>query len=103
MKRTMVLFVSSLMLIYGCNSAKKPIDSNFETAINQYLSTNGKTCIPVLQSFPVDIPVARLRDSSGTAAEMAVLESVGLLHSSDATAVVHGMLDALRGRLHRSR
>jgi hypothetical protein len=28
---------------------------------------------------------------------MAALESAGLLHSSDTTAVVHGMLDALRG------
>lgn len=97
MKRSTVLFVSSLLLVSGCNSAKRPSDSNFKIAINQYLATNGKTCVPVLHPFPIDIPVARLHDSSGTAAEMAALESAGLLHSSDMTAVVHGMLDALRG------
>ena len=80
-----------------CNSAKNANESNFKAAINQYLSTNGKTCVPVLHPFPIDIPVARLHDSSGTAAEMAALESAGLLHSSNTTAVVHGMLDALRG------
>lgn len=97
MKRSIVLFVSSLLLVSGCNSAKKPGDSTFKAAINQYLYTNGKTCIPALHPFPIDIPVARLHDSSGTAAEMAALESAGLLHSNDTTAVVHGMLDALRG------
>lgn len=97
MKRLMVLFVSNLLLVSGCTNAKKPSDSNLKTAINQYLSTNGKTCIPVLQPFPVNIPVARLHDSSGTA-----VESAGLLHSSDTTAVVRGMLDALRGPTHRS-
>ncbi len=97
MKRSMVLFVSSLLFVSGCNSAKKPSDSNFKAAISRYLATNGKTCIPVLQPFPVDIPIARINDSSGTAAEMAALESAGLLHSSDTTAVVHGLLNALRG------
>ncbi len=97
MKRLIVLFVSGLLFVCGCNSAKKPGDSNFKTAINQHLVTNGKTCIPVLHPFPTDIPVARLHDSSGTLAEMTALESAGLLHSSDTTAVVHGLLDALRG------
>lgn len=97
MKPLMVFFVSFLLFICGCNSAKKPSDSNFKTAINQYLATNGKTCISVVHPFPIDVPVARLHDTSGIPAEMATLESAGLLHSSDTTAVVHGMLDALRG------
>jgi hypothetical protein len=97
MKRTAMFFVSCLVFVCGCNSVKKPGDSNFKAAINQYLSTNGKTCIPVMQSFPIDIPVARLHDTFGTPAEMAALESAGLLRSSDTTAVVHRMLDALRG------
>lgn len=97
MKRSMAFFVSCLFLVFGCNNAKKSNDSNFKVAIDRYLTTNGKTCIPVPQSFPIDIPMARLRDSSGTPTEMAALESVGLLQSSNTTAVVHGMLDALRG------
>lgn len=97
MKRSMVFCVSSLLFVCGCNSAKKPSDSNFKAAIDQYLATNGKTCIPALRSFPIDVPVARLHDTSGIPAEMAALESAGLLRSSDTTAVVHGMLDALRG------
>jgi len=59
MKRPVVFFVSCLSFVCGCNSAKKPSDSNFKAAINQYLSTNGKMCIPVMQPFPIDIPVAK--------------------------------------------
>ena len=97
MKRSIDFFILGFVLVSGCGGPKKPSESNFRAAINRYLSKNGKACIPVVQSFPADIPVARLNESSGTPLEMAALEKAGLLRSSNTMAVADGMLDALRG------
>ncbi len=45
----------------------------------------------------MDISDAEQRLHSDAASQMAVLEQAGLVHSSNTTAVIHGMLDALRG------
>jgi hypothetical protein len=51
---------------------------------------------------PVDITESEQSLQSDTPCQMAVLEQAGLVRSSNKTAVARGMMDALRGPLHRS-
>ena len=94
------LFISSLVvffLLVACNDIKKPNDANFTKAINQYLAKHGHDCVFIGQTFPIDVPESEQRDQYGIAPEMVALEQAGLVHASNTTAVVHGMLDALQG------
>jgi hypothetical protein len=95
--RLSVGLVACLLALTACNSAKKPSDSNFRKAINQYLEKHGEACTMIGRQFPVDVTESEQRLQSDTATQMAVLEQAGLVHSSNTTAVVHGMLDALHG------
>ena len=97
MRQSIAYFVSGLLLLSGCKNPQKSNEANFKAAINEYLIKHGKTCIPISRPFPFDIPIANLNETAGPVTEMAALERVGLLHSTNTTAVVHGMLDALRG------
>jgi hypothetical protein len=97
MRRRLVLTLAGLSLLSACNDSKKPSNANFATAIHQYLMKHGQTCTSFGRTFPVDIPRADRNNTSTIGAELAALEAAGLLHSSDTTAVVHGMLDPLRG------
>jgi len=97
MRRFSILFIAASVLLSACNDAKKPSDSNFRTAINHYLVKHGEACTMIGRQFPVDITESEQRLQSDTAMEMAVLEQAGLVRSSNTTAIVHGMLDALQG------
>ena len=97
MRRFSLLFIAALVLLSACNDAKKPSDSNFRKAIDHYLSQHGDACTMIGRQFPVDITESEQRLQSDTATQMVVLEQAGLVHSSNTTAVVHGMLAPLHG------
>ena len=97
MRRFLLVFVLASLLLTSCNDAKKPSDANLTAAIDQYLSRHGEACSSINRQFPVDVPRAQPKDQYGSGSKLAALEQAGLLHASDATAVVHGMLDALNG------
>jgi hypothetical protein len=94
MRRHLLIPFAGLLFLAACNSARKPSDANFATAINQYLATHGRTCALIGNQFPADVPKAH---ASMLAPRLAALEQAGLVHGTDTTAVVHGMLDVLRG------
>jgi hypothetical protein len=87
----------TVTLLVSCNDARKPSRANFTAAINQYLSKHGQACALIGREFPVDVPKAAPSDPSGIGARMTALQQAGLVSETDTTAVVHGMLDALRG------
>ncbi len=89
--------IGCMVALTACNSAKKPSAANFRKAINQYLVKHGEACTMIGRQFPVDFTESEQRLQSDTATQMVVLEQAGLIRSSNTTAVVHGMLDALRG------
>lgn len=95
--RLSVALIACMLALTACNSAKKPSGANFRKAINQYLAKNGESCTGIGREFPVDITESEQRLQSDTAMQMAVLERAGLVRSSNTTAVVHRMLDALHG------
>ena len=97
MRHFYLVSISGLLLLASCNDAKKPSEGNLTKAINQHLTKHGEACTVIGRPFPIDIPEFEQRLQSGTGLEMAALEQAGLLQSSSTTAVVHGMLDALRG------
>ena len=97
MRRFSLVSIAAVVLLSACNDAKKPNDSNFSKTINQYLAKHGEVCTMIGREFPVDVTESEQRLHSDTAAQMAVLEQAGLVRSSNTTAVVHGMLDALHG------
>jgi hypothetical protein len=97
MRRFSLLVLAGAIFLTACDNAKKPTNSNFKKAINQYLTKHGQACTVIGRQFPVDISEAEQRLQSDAASQMAVLEQAGLVRSSNTTAVVHGMLNALRG------
>jgi hypothetical protein len=97
MHRFCLISIISLLFLTACSDEKKRSDANFAKAINQYLTKHGDVCTVVGRGFPVDVPKSEQGDQYGTGPQLAALEQAGLVHSSDTTAVVHGMLDSLRG------
>ena len=97
MRRFLLVCISSSLLLTSCNGAKKPSDANLTIAIDQYLSRHGEACSAINRQFPVDVPRSQPKDRYGIESKLVTLEQAGLLHASDTTAVVHGMLDALNG------
>jgi hypothetical protein len=95
MRTRIVLPLAALLTLSGCSSEKKPNAANFSKAINQYLVGHGQECTFFAQTFPIDIPASELKDSFGTAPQMAALERAGLVRGSDTAAVIHGMMGAL--------
>jgi len=95
MRKPILLTVTVLVMLSGCNSEKKPNTDNFTKAINQYLAKNGPACTFFAQTFPIDVPAFELKDKAGTAPQMAALEKTELVRGSDTTAVIHGMMGAL--------
>jgi hypothetical protein len=90
-------YASLLLLITACNSVKAPNVANFTKAINEYLMKHGAACTVISRQFPIDLPRSEQNSQFGIEAKLAALEQAGLVHSSDTTAVVHGMLDSLHG------
>jgi hypothetical protein len=97
MRRFYIFSVASLLVLTACSSKNKPNDTSLKIAINRYLTKHGEVCTETGRQFPVDVPDAEQRLQAGTASQMEVLEQAGLVHSSNTTAVVHGMVNALRG------
>ncbi|HEY2471350.1 MAG TPA: hypothetical protein VGI45_26390, partial [Terracidiphilus sp.] len=97
MRRFFHLVNASLILLIACNSAKTPNEANFTKAINEYLAKHGSTCTVIGRQFPIDLPQSEQQEKFGIAPKLAALEQAGLVRATDTTAVVHGMLDPLRG------
>lgn len=95
MRKCIVLLLAAFVALLGCKSARKPSAANFTKAINEYLAKHGRECTYFAQTFPIDVPASELKDSSGTAPQMAALERAGLVRGSDTTAVIRGMMGAL--------
>lgn len=102
MRQWTVLLASSLILFSGCDSSKKPNETNLRSSIDQYLLTQTLTCVAVDGRFPLDVPVANLNDKSGEAAELAALEHVGLVQPSNTTAVVQTLESSLSLSPHKA-
>jgi hypothetical protein len=97
MRRFCHLVTASLLILTACDSVKTPNQTNFTNAINGYLSRHGRACTAIDRQFPIDIPQSEQREQFGIAPKLTALEQAGLLRATDTTAVVHGMLDPLRG------
>ena len=97
MRRSFVASLVALFFLAGCNNTKKPSNANFTKAINQYLAKPDDACSSLGQTLPVNVTVPEQKDQYGIGPELAALEEAGLVRSTNTTAAVHGMLDALRG------
>jgi len=95
MRRLFLISIAGLLSFTACSDTKKPSDANFMNSINQYLTKHGQACTVIGRQFPVDVPKSEQKLQVGAAIQMAALEQAGLVRSSDTTAVVHGMMDAL--------
>jgi hypothetical protein len=95
MRKPILPTVAILVMLAGCSNEKKPNAANFTKAINQYLAKRAQACTFFAQTFPIDIPASELKNQYGTAPQMAALEQAGLVHGSNTTAVLHGMMGAL--------
>lgn len=97
MRGTFYLTIAGLLVLTACNSAKTPNSINFTHAIDEYLTKHGSVCTAIGQQFPIDLPQSMKSERFGIGPKLGALEQAGLVRSSDTTAVVHGMLDSLRG------
>ncbi|HLH34663.1 MAG TPA: hypothetical protein VKX41_08310 [Alloacidobacterium sp.] len=95
MRRPEPFVLAAFLLLSGCNEAKKPNAAHLTVAINRYLAKHGAECTFFAQAFPIDVPASELKDQSGTAPQMAALESSDLVRGNDTTAVIQGMIGAL--------
>ena len=97
MRRSFVVSLASLFFLSGCNNPKKPSNANFTEAIDQYLAKRDDACSSLGQTLPIDVTVSEQKEQYGIGPQLATLEEAGLVHSTNTTAVVHTMLDALQG------
>jgi hypothetical protein len=97
MLRLLLISAAGCLFLAACNDVKKPSAENFTRAINLYLARHGDVCATIIRQFPVDVPQLEQSEQYGIGPKLTALEQAGLVHSSDTTAVVHGMLDPLRG------
>jgi len=101
MRQWKVLIASSLVVLSGCSSSKKPNETNLRNTIDQYLPTQNRACVTVDGQFPIDVPAANWNDPSGQAAKLTALEHAGLVQSVNTTAVVQNMANALSLSPHK--
>lgn len=94
MRRFQLVSMAGLLALIACNSTKMPSNANFTKAINEYLSKRGAACTVIGRQFPIDVPQS---EQYGIGPKLAALQQVGLVHATETTAVIHGMLDPLRG------
>ncbi len=97
MRSFYLVSIAGLLALTACTSTKSPSDTNFTKAINEYLTKHGEACTVIGRQFPIDVPRSEQKEQYGIGLKLAALEQAGLVHAIDTTAVVHGMLDALRG------
>ena len=91
MRKLTLIFLAGAVSLAACNDAKKPNDSNFRMAINQYLAKHGKACTWIGRPFPVDVSESEQKLQSGMSSQMAALETAGLVRSSDTVAATPGI------------
>ena len=97
MRKTILLALTVLVALCGCNNEKKPSAANFTKAINAYLAKHGQVCALVDQTFPANVTLPEQKQQMGIGPQAAALEQAGLVRGSNTTAVVHGLMDALSG------
>jgi hypothetical protein len=97
MRSLFLVPIAGLFFVAACNHAKKPSNANFTAAINQYFAKHGEACTLLGGQFPINVSKSEQHDPSGIGAKLAALEQAGLVHASGTTAVVHSMLEPLRG------
>jgi hypothetical protein len=83
--------LAGVVALTACDSARKPSDGNFRKAIDQYFANHGKVCTWIGRPFPIDVSESEKKLQSGTGAQMAVLETAGLVRSSDTIAPTPGI------------
>ena len=93
MRSFLLIPATGFILLVACNDTRKPTSANFTAAVNQYLDHHGQACTLIGPQFPVDIPRSQ---QSTIDAKLSALQHVGLVSEIDTTAVVHGLMDALR-------
>jgi hypothetical protein len=86
-----------VLILTACNSRKQPSAENFTRAIDQYLTKHGEACTIIGRQFPIDVPRSEQNEQFGIGPKLNALEQASLVHATDTTAVVHGMIDSLRG------
>lgn len=89
--------LSTLILLGACNFNRRPSDTVFRKEIDQYLMQRGESCTSIGRSFPIDIPASVQQVQYGFGPQLIALQAAGLVSETDTAAVVHGMLDPLRG------
>ena len=94
MRSFLLIPATGFILLVACNDTRKPTSANFTAAVNQYLDRHGQACTLIGPQFPVDIPRSQ---QSTIDAKLSALQHAGLVSEIDTTAVVHGLMDALRG------
>jgi len=94
MRNFLLIPATGFILLVACNDIRKPTSANFTVAVNQYLDHHGQACTLIGPQFPVDIPRSQ---QSTIDAKLSALQHAGLVSEIDTTAVVHGLMDALRG------
>jgi len=91
MRRFSLIFLAGVVSLIACNDVKKPSDGNFKKAIDQYLAKHGQACTWIGRPFPIDVSEPEYKLQSGTGRQMAVLQRVGLVRSSNAVAATPGI------------
>jgi hypothetical protein len=86
-----------VLIVTGCNNRGKPSEGIFRSAIDTYLAQHGKICTVIGRQFPIDISRSKQNEEYGIGPKLAALEQARLVKATETTAVVHGMLDPLRG------
>jgi len=97
MRSIRFISIAGLLLLAACSSTRRPNGANFTKAINQYLAKHGESCTMIVRQFPIDVPQSGQREQYGIGLKLAALEQVGLVHSNDTMAVIHGLLEPLQG------
>lgn len=97
MHRQCHIVVMALLVHTACNSAETPNDANCKRAINEYLTKHGEACTVIVRQFPIDLPRSEQNEQNGIGPKLAALEQAGLVRATKTIAVVHGMLEPLRG------
>ena len=94
MRSFLLIPATGFILLVACNDTRKPTNANLTAAVNQYLNHHGQACTLIGPQFPIDIPRSQ---QSTIDAKLSALQHAGLVSEIDTTAVVHGLMDALRG------
>lgn len=97
MRKTILLTLTVIVALCGCNNEKKPSATNFTNAINAYLAKHGQVCALVDQTFPANVTLREQKQQTGIGPQAAALEQAGLVRSNNTTAVVHELLNGLSG------